>query len=105
MLAASNSGGPSGRDIHSVLLRVVPTTESPRLSLVLRLSWKVAVAERPVPPPMRLAFAGPDAVVVDGLAIRAGTVPARDDDGLANVVSPQLLGQVVGVGVAEIAEQ
>src|SRR3954469_21792849 len=38
MLAASNSGGPSGRDIHSVLLRVVPTTESPRLSLVLRLS-------------------------------------------------------------------
>ena len=34
--------------------------------LVLRLSWKGAVAERPVPPPLRLAFSGPDAVVVDG---------------------------------------
>ena len=34
--------------------------------LVLRLAWKGAVAERPIPPPMRLALRGPDAVVVDG---------------------------------------
>ena len=34
--------------------------------LVLRLAWKGAVAERPIPAPMRLALSGPDAVVVDG---------------------------------------
>ncbi|MDP9321426.1 MAG: beta-lactamase family protein [Chloroflexota bacterium] len=34
--------------------------------LLLRLTWKGSVAERPVPPPLRLAFSGPDEVVVDG---------------------------------------
>ena len=48
--------------------------------LVLRLSWKGAVAERPVPPPLRLAFAGPDAVVVDGPGGLTGDF-LRDADG------------------------
>ena len=46
--------------------------------LVLRLSWKGAVVERPVPPPLRLAFTGPDAVVVDG---PGGLTGLRDADG------------------------
>jgi hypothetical protein len=34
---------------------------------VLRLTWKGSVAERPVPPPVRLAFCGPDTLVaLDG---------------------------------------
>lgn len=50
-------------------------------ALVLRLTWKGSVAERPVPPPVRLAFTGPDAVVALG-----GTPPPtadflRDADG------------------------
>lgn len=32
-------------------------------ALVLRLTWKGSVAERPTPAPLRLAFTGPDAVV------------------------------------------
>ncbi|HLZ48738.1 MAG TPA: serine hydrolase [Candidatus Limnocylindria bacterium] len=36
-------------------------------ALVLRLTWKGSVAERPVPPPVRLAFSGPDTLVaLDG---------------------------------------
>jgi CubicO group peptidase (beta-lactamase class C family) len=35
-------------------------------ALVLRLTWKGSVAERPTPPPVRLAFTGPDAVVALG---------------------------------------
>ena len=36
-------------------------------ALVLRLAWKGSVAERPVPPPVRLAFSGPDTLVaLDG---------------------------------------
>ncbi len=31
-------------------------------ALVLRLAWKGSVAERPTPPPVRLAFTGPDTV-------------------------------------------
>jgi hypothetical protein len=31
-------------------------------ALVLRLAWKGTVAERPTPPPLRLAFIGPDTV-------------------------------------------
>jgi len=31
-------------------------------ALVLRLTWKGTVAERPTPPPLRLAFIGPDTV-------------------------------------------
>jgi hypothetical protein len=34
--------------------------------LVLHLTWKGSVAERPTPPPLRLAISGPDAVVIDG---------------------------------------
>ena len=41
---------------------------------MLRLTWKGSVAERPVPPPVRLAFSGPDTVV--GLA---GTPPPTAD--------------------------
>jgi CubicO group peptidase (beta-lactamase class C family) len=32
-------------------------------SLVMRLAWKGSVAERPTPPPVRLAFTGADAVI------------------------------------------
>ena len=34
--------------------------------LVLRLTWKGSVAERPTPPALRLAFNGPDAVIASG---------------------------------------
>jgi CubicO group peptidase (beta-lactamase class C family) len=34
--------------------------------LVMRLAWKGNVAERPTPPPLRLAFTGPDTVVAAG---------------------------------------
>ena len=43
-------------------------------ALVLRLTWKGSVAERPTPPPVRLAFTGPDAVVA-----LAGTPPPTAD--------------------------
>jgi len=43
-------------------------------ALVLRLTWKGSVAERPTPPPVRLAFTGPDAVVALG-----GTPPPTAD--------------------------
>lgn len=42
--------------------------------LVLRLTWKGSVAERPVPPPVRLAFTGPDTV-----AGSAGDPPPMGD--------------------------
>ena len=35
-------------------------------ALVMRLAWKGSVAERPTPPPLRLVFTGPDAVISGG---------------------------------------
>ena len=43
-------------------------------ALVLRLTWKGSVAERPTPAPLRLAFTGPDTVVAT-----AGDPPAVGD--------------------------
>lgn len=43
-------------------------------ALVLRLSWKGTVAERPVPPPVRLMFTGPDLV-----AATSGDAPPVGD--------------------------
>ncbi len=35
-------------------------------ALVMRLSWKGSVAERPIPPPLRLELTGPDTVIAAG---------------------------------------
>jgi hypothetical protein len=44
-------------------------------ALVMRLTWKGSVAERPTPPPVRLAFSAPDTVVA---AVPAGPAPSGD---------------------------
>jgi CubicO group peptidase (beta-lactamase class C family) len=51
-------------------------------ALVMRLTWKGSVAERPTPPPVRLVFSAPDTVIA---TVPAGPAPTgdflRDDDG------------------------
>ena len=37
-------------------------------ALVMRLTWKGSVAERPTPPPLRLVFTGPDTVLSAGVS-------------------------------------
>ena len=43
--------------------------------LVMRLTWKGSVAERPTPPPLRLAFTGPDTVIA---AVASDAPPLGD---------------------------
>jgi CubicO group peptidase (beta-lactamase class C family) len=44
-------------------------------ALLMRLTWKGSVAERPTPPPVRLAFSAPDTVIA---SVRAGPPPMGD---------------------------
>jgi hypothetical protein len=44
-------------------------------ALLMRLTWKGSVAERPTPPPVRLAFSAPDTVIA---TVPAGPPPMGD---------------------------